>query len=61
MNIVEKVNKTRYTLKEILKEEWDTSTIGDLSDTEIQKIYSIPSAKNSNLALFGPNRDVILH
>ena len=54
MNIVEKVNKTRYTLKEILKEEWDTSTIADLSDTEIQKIYSIPSAKNSNLALFGP-------
>lgn len=54
MNIVEKVNKTRYTLKEILKEEWDTSTIADLSDTEIHKIYSIPSAKNSNLALFGP-------
>ena len=54
MSIVEKVNKTRYTLKEILKDEWDTSSIPDLSDTEIQKIYSVPSAKNTNLALFGP-------
>ena len=54
MNIIEKVNKTRYTLKEILEDEWDVSSIADLSDNEIQKIYSIPSSKNSNLALFGP-------
>ena len=54
MNIVEKVNKTRYTLKEILEDEWDVSSIADLSDNEIHKIYSIPSSKNSNLALFGP-------
>ena len=54
MNIVEKVNRTRYTLKELLKDEWNVSTIADLSDSEIEKIYSIPSSKNTNLALFGP-------
>lgn len=54
MNIIEKVNKTRYTLKKLLDNEWDVSSIADLSDNEIQKIYSIPSSKNSNLALFGP-------
>ena len=54
MNIIEKVNKTRYTLKEILEAEWDVSSIADLSDNEIHKIYSIPSSKNSSLALFGP-------
>ena len=41
MNIVEKVNRTRYTLKELLKDEWNVSTIADLSDSEIEKIYSI--------------------
>lgn len=54
MNIIEKVNKTRYTLKELLENEWDVSSIADLSDAEINKIYSIPSSKNSNLALYGP-------
>ena len=31
MNIIQKVNSTRYTLKEILEEEWDVSSISDLS------------------------------
>ena len=53
MNIIQKVNRTRYTLKEILDEEWDTSTIADLSDQEIEKIYSVPSAKNKSLSTFG--------
>ena len=34
MNIIQKVNHTRYTLKKILEDEWDTSTIADLSDQE---------------------------
>lgn len=48
-NISQKVNKTRYTLKEILSNEWDTSIIQDYSDTEIDKIYS---ANSSNLSPF---------
>lgn len=53
MNIVEKVNNTRYTLKEILKNEWDTSSIADLSNVEIEKIYTTPSGNNNSLPLFG--------
>lgn len=53
MNIIEKVNRSRYTLKEILNDEWDVSTLPDLSEQEIEKIYSIPSSKNSNLSQFG--------
>ena len=48
-NISQKVNKTRYTLKELLSDEWDTSNIQDYSDAEIDKIYSTNS---SNLSPF---------
>ena len=41
-----------HGLKEILQNEWDVSSIPNFSDQEIRKIYSIPSSKNSNLALF---------
>ncbi len=53
MNIIQKVNKTRYNLKEILEEEWDVSSIPDLSDQEIGAMYNIPSSKNSTLSSFG--------
>ena len=53
MNIVDKVTSTRYTIKEILKEEWDTSSIADLSPSEIEKMYTIPSAKVTSLTPFG--------
>ena len=53
MNIVEKVNHTRYTLKEVLKDEWDTSTIANLSNAEVEKMYTIPSGKINSLSLFG--------
>lgn len=53
MNIVEKVNKTRYTLKEVLKDEWDTDTIADLSNTEVEKMYTVPSSQINSLSLFG--------
>lgn len=52
MDIVEKVNNSRYTLKEILSDEWDTSTIADLSRDEIEKMYTIPSS-TSNLVSLG--------
>ena len=44
MIITEKVNRTRYTLKEILNDEWKTETIADFSNIEIEKIYNTPSA-----------------
>ena len=53
MNIIQKINRSRYTLKEILNKEWDTSTIADLSDHEIERMYNISSAKNKSIAQFG--------
>lgn len=49
MNIIDKINKTRYSLKEILEDDWNTSTIKDLSNDEIKKIYEIKESKNSPL------------
>jgi DNA-directed RNA polymerase subunit H (RpoH/RPB5) len=53
MSIVDKVTRTRYTLKEVLKEEWDTSVMPDLSNSEIEKLYTLPSSKNKQIAQFG--------
>ena len=39
MKKTEKINRSRYVLKEILSEEWDTSVIADYSDAEIEKMY----------------------
>ena len=39
MKKTEKINRSRYTLKEILSNEWDTSLIPDYSDAEIEKMY----------------------
>ena len=39
MKKTEKINKSRYTLKEILSDEWDTSVIPDYTTSEIEKIY----------------------
>ena len=36
MSHSQKINKTRYSLKEILSSEWDVSTIHDYSDTEME-------------------------
>ena len=53
MSIVDKVTKTRYTLKEILSNEWDTSVMPDLSNNEVEKMYTLPSSKNKQIAQFG--------
>ena len=50
MNIIQKVNRSRYTLKEILGEEWDVVSIPDFSDQEIEKIYNVSSAKSTTLS-----------
>ena len=53
MNIIDKVTNSRGTLKEILSGEWNTNTIPELSNIEIEKIYNIPSSKNKSIAQFG--------
>jgi len=53
MNIIQKVNRSRYTLKEILSEEWDVVSVPDFSNQEIGKIYNVSSAKNTTLSSFG--------
>ena len=49
MKITEKINKSRYTLKNILSNEWNTLTIQDYSLKEIDSIYS----NNSGLEQYG--------
>ena len=48
MSNSQKVNRSRYSLKEILSDEWDISNIQDLSDQEIDKLYSLSSANLSS-------------
>ena len=51
MNIIDKINRTRYSLKEILSKEWDTTTIPDVSNDEIKKMYSVQSSNGSPLGV----------
>jgi len=60
MKKTEKINRSRYTLKEILS-EWDTSTIMDYSDTEIEKIYFNSDNPFVNTFGFGFNCNIILN
>ena len=53
MNIVDKVTRTRFTLKEILSNEWDTSVMPEMSNNEVEKMYTLPSSKNKQIAQFG--------
>tara|TARA_Y100000996_G_C22475821_1_gene624075 strand:- start:292 stop:1041 length:750 start_codon:yes stop_codon:yes gene_type:complete len=47
MSISQKVNRSRYNLKEILSTEWNTNEIPDFSNQEIDKLYSLSSANLS--------------
>tara|TARA_Y100001970_G_scaffold249796_1_gene320773 strand:- start:1957 stop:2712 length:756 start_codon:yes stop_codon:yes gene_type:complete len=53
MSIIEKITRSRVTLKKILNEEWDTSSMPNLSISEIEKQYTVPSSKNKSIAPFG--------
>ena len=46
---ISKINKSRYNLKKYLEHEWDVSTVYDLSDSEIEKLYRTPLPKNNKL------------
>ena len=50
-SVVQKVNSSRYNLKEILSSEWITDELPDLSDQEINKLYSLTSANSIPIPL----------
>ena len=52
MDIVDKVNRTRYTIKEILANEWDTSVMPDMSNKEVGKLFR-RTPTNDTIADFG--------
>lgn len=48
MSILKKINQSRYTLKEYLKDEWHVETIQDYSEEEIEELY-YSSGKGNNI------------
>lgn len=40
MYLIDKINRSRATLKEILEKEWDTDTIPNLSNKELEIMYA---------------------
>lgn len=52
-NIIEKINNSRYVLKDILTTEWNVSVIQDYSNQEIESMYSVPSAKINSINSLG--------
>ena len=53
MSYIELINKSRYNLKKYLSKEWDTSSLQDYSDKEIEKLYSITTPTHPELSSFG--------
>ena len=53
MDLITKINKSRTTLKSYLQKEWDTSTIENYSDKEIEAIYTNKTLKKQNIISFG--------
>ena len=47
MSSSQKVNRSRYSLKEILSTEWIMDELPDYSDQEIDKLYALSSANHS--------------
>ena len=39
--------------KKVLSNEWDKSVMPDLSNNEVEKMYTLPSSKNKQIAQFG--------
>jgi DNA-directed RNA polymerase subunit H (RpoH/RPB5) len=60
MKKTEKINSSRYTLKEILSNEWDTSIIADYSGAEIEKMYFNTDNPYQQFG-FGFNCNIILN
>lgn len=46
---INKINKTRINLKKYLNNEWNTESIYDYSDNEIEKLYRLSKPLNSKI------------
>ena len=53
MDSIRKINQTRKNLKTYLHKEWDVSEIQELSDKEIEVLYTTKVPKKSNLSNLG--------
>ena len=53
MSLAWKINKSRETLKDYLKEEWDVSTITEYSDRDIEVMYNTKVPQTKSLISFG--------
>ena len=53
MNIIDKINKSRVNLKKYLENEWDTSTIENYSNKELELIYNNKKLLKNNIISFG--------
>lgn len=53
MNIIDKINKSRTNLKKYLENEWDTSTIENYSNKELEVIYNNKKLLKNNIISFG--------
>jgi DNA-directed RNA polymerase subunit H (RpoH/RPB5) len=53
MDMIRKINQTRYTLKSHLQREWDTSVIQDISEKEVEIMYTVKSSGNPLFSALG--------
>ena len=53
MSLPSRINKSRYTLKAYLEDEWDVSVITDYSDKDIETLYRQKVPQSKSLLSFG--------
>jgi len=53
MKLTEKINNSRYVLKEILRTEWLVDGIADFSLNELEKIYTSVDSTDQYIKLYG--------
>ena len=46
MELIRNINNSRKVLKKYLQDEWDTSSINDYSDTEVEQMYKMKHKNN---------------
>jgi len=53
MELIRNINKTRTILKSYLQKEWDTSVIQDVSEKEVEIMYTVKSSGNPMFSALG--------
>jgi len=53
MSLASNINRSRYTLRSYLKDEWDVSTITAYSDKDIEAMYNTKVPQTKSLISFG--------